>query len=211
MQMANNTTKVIEKVIEQARIRYADLMESDFISVSLLIDGFPTKGQSMDSDRMTTVREQNTKQMTCMLDAPIHRGSYVEIKTGPDDTGYSQKGIVITKPNQTPVDYYFSTLLFNTVVEIRRDKKTYNDDGDVASNAPTIIDNIGCFVQRISMRERQIDAGIDRNSVNQIITTKNWDIRKDDILYIGSDRYKVTDLEELDTEILSGYMTYYRE
>ena len=33
----------------------------------------------------------------------------------------------------------------------------------------------------------------------------------DDILYIGPDRYKITDLEELDNDMISGYMTYYRD
>ena len=61
------------------------------------------------------------------------------------------------------------------------------------------------------MRQRQIDVGIDSNAVNQIITSKIWDIQRNDILHIGSERYKITDLRELDKEICEGYMTFYRE
>ena len=37
------------------------------------------------------------------------------------------------------------------------------------------------------------------------------DIKKGDILYIGEDSYKITDIEELEKDIFSAYMTYYRE
>ena len=211
MASPNSNLNVINKVIGQARVRYAELMQSEYISVGLKIDGIITRGQTQDNERMTNTKEENTKQMTCMLDVPVKRGSYVEIKDIESDTEYSKKGIVISVPIKTPVDYLFSTLLFNTSVELRRDQILYSDDGDIVDNAPYIIENIDCFVQRVGMRERQIDAGIDRNSVNQIITVKKWDIRKDDILYIGPDRYKITDLEELDNDMISGYMTYYRD
>ena len=211
MASPNSNLNVIDKVIGQARVRYAELMQSEYISVGLKIDGIITRGQTQDNERMTNTKEENTKQMTCMLDVPVKRGSYVEIKDIESDTEYSKKGIVISVPIKTPVDYLFSTLLFNTSVELRRDQILYSDDGDIVDNAPYIIENIDCFVQRVGMRERQIDAGIDRNSVNQIITVKKWDIRKDDILYIGPDRYKITDLEELDNDMISGYMTYYRD
>lgn len=211
MASPNTTIKVIDKVIEQARVRYGELMESEYISVGLKIDGVKTRGQSQDNDRITNTKEENTKQMTCMLDVPIKRGSYVEMQNDLTDTEYSKKGVVLSIPIKTPVDYLFSTLLFNTNVELRRNQTLYNDDGDIIDNSPIITKDIGCFVQRISMRERQIDAGIDRNSVNQIITIKKWDIQKDDILFIGNDRYKITDLEELDNDMISGYMTYYRD
>ena len=87
----------------------------------------------------------------------------------------------------------------------------YSEDGYVIGNNPLIEDSIPCFVQRIGMRQRQIDVGIDRNAVNEITTLKKWDIQKGDILHIGSDKYKITDLKELDDEICQGYMTYYRE
>lgn len=211
MPSPNTTIRVIDKVIEQARVRYGELMQSEYISVGLRIDGYVTRGQTQDNDRITNIKEENTKQMTCMLDVPVKRGSYVELQTGTTDVEYSKKGIVVSVPIKTPVDYLFSTLLFNTKVEIRRDQNLYDSDGDIIDNSPIITKDIGCFVQRVSMRERQIDAGIDRNSVNQIITVSSWDIRKDDILYIGEDRYKITDIEELDNDIFSGYMTYYRD
>jgi hypothetical protein len=207
----NSTIKVIDKVIEQARVRYDDLMQSEYISVGLRVDNQETRGQVQDSEYVRSTKQENTKQMTCMLGIKVKRGSYVEMMDNTDDTEYSIKGIVISDPIETPVDYLFSTLLYNTTVELRRSQITYNDDGDIINNSPYIIKDIGCFVQRIGMRERQIDAGIDRNSVNQIITTRDWDIQKEDILYIGSDRYKITDIEELDNDLLSGYMTYYRD
>ena len=37
------------------------------------------------------------------------------------------------------------------------------------------------------------------------------DIKVNDILHIGSERYKVTDFRELDKDIFQGYITYYRE
>ena len=126
------------------------------------------------------------------------------------DDDYSLKGIVTTIPSQTPVDYYFYTLFFNTVVNRVRNEKIFDEDGNIVDNNPVIIDNIDCFVQRVGMRERSVDAGIDRNSVNQLITIKKWDIKVDDILTVGSDRYIVTDIEELDSDMLNVYMTYYR-
>lgn len=209
--MANSTINVIDKVVKQARTMYDGYMESHYVSVDVRIDGIQTKGQCKDNERTTNIKEEHTKMVTCMLDVPVHRGSLVEMQADDLDTEYTRKGIVISVPNKTPVDFYFYTLLFNTTAERHRSQLTYNQDGDLVANNPIVIDNIDCFVQRVGMRERQIDAGIDRNSVNQIITTNNWDIKKDDLLFIGSDRYKITDIEELDKEIFSAYMTYYRE
>lgn len=211
--MANqsSTVKVIEKVIAQARTRYNDLMQSEYISFNLKIDGISTKGQCQDNKRQTNIKEENTKQMTCTLDVPVKRGSLVEMISDPKLLTYDLKGIVISTPTETPVDYFFSTLLFNTVVTRKRNQFLYNDDGDVIDNSPFVDEKIDAFVQRVGMRERQIDAGIDRNSVNQIITTNEWDIKKDDILYIADDKYKITDLEELENDMISGFMTYYRE
>ncbi len=209
--MANSTINVIDKVVKQARGMYDGYMESHYVSVDVRIDGIQTKGQCKDNERTTNIKEEHTKMVTCMLDVPVHRGSLVEMQADDLDTEYTRKGIVISVPNKTPVDFYFYTLLFNTTAERHRSQLTYNQDGDLVGNNPIVIDNIDCFVQRVGMRERQIDAGIDRNSVNQIITTNNWDIKKDDLLFIGSDRYKITDIEELDKEIFSAYMTYYRE
>ncbi len=209
--MANSTINVIDKVVKQARGMYDGYMESHYVSVDVRIDGIQTKGQCKDNERTTNIKEEHTKMVTCMLDVPVHRGSLVEMQADDLDTEYTRKGIVISVPNKTPVDFYFYTLLFNTTAERHRSQLTYNQDGDLVANNPIVIDNIDCFVQRVGMRERQIDAGIDRNSVNQIITTNNWDIKKDDLLFIGSDRYKITDIEELDKEIFSAYMTYYRE
>lgn len=209
--MASSTINVIDKVVKQARGMYDGYMESHYVSVDVRIDGIKTKGQCKDNERTTNIKEEHTKMVTCMLDVPVHRGSLVEMQADDLDTEYTRKGIVISVPNKTPVDFYFYTLLFNTTAERHRSQLTYNQDGDLVGNTPIVIDNIDCFVQRVGMRERQIDAGIDRNSVNQIITTNNWDIKKDDLLFIGSDRYKITDIEELDKEIFSAYMTYYRE
>lgn len=209
--MASSTINVIDKVVKQARGMYDGYMESHYVSVDVRIDGIQTKGQCKGNERTTNIKEEHTKMVTCMLDVPVHRGSLVEMQADDFDTEYSRKGIVISVPNKTPVDFYFYTLLFNTTAERHRSQLTYNQDGDLVGNNPIVIDNIDCFVQRVGMRERQIDAGIDRNSVNQIITTNNWDIKKDDLLFIGSDRYKITDIEELDKEIFSAYMTYYRE
>ncbi|WP_133965102.1 hypothetical protein [Eubacterium limosum] len=209
--MASSTINVIDKVVKQARGMYDGYMESHYVSVDVRIDGIKTKGQCKDNERTTNIKEEHTKMVTCMLDVPVHRGSLVEMQADDLDTEYTRKGIVISVPNKTPVDFYFYTLLFNTTAKRHRSQLTYNQDGDLVGNNPIVIDNIDCFVQRVGMRERQIDAGIDRNSVNQIITTNNWDIKKDDLLFIGSDRYKITDIEELDKEIFSAYMTYYRE
>ena len=112
MASPNTTLKVIDKVIDQARVRYKELMESEYISVGLRIDGITTRGQTQDNERITNIKEENTKQMTCMLEVPVKRGSFVEMQNDPNDTEYSKKGIVVSIPIKTPVDYLFSTLLF---------------------------------------------------------------------------------------------------
>ena len=206
---STSIVSTINKVVSQAQERYSEYIESDFIATDIKIDGVPTRGQVKDKSSAWTLKEENTKMMTCELDINVQRGSYVEMKNRGDDD-YSLKGIVTTIPSQTPVDYYFYTLFFNTVVNRVRNEKIFDEDGNIVDNNPVIIDNIDCFVQRVGMRERSVDAGIDRNSVNQLITIKKWDIKVDDILTVGSDRYIVTDIEELDTDMLNVYMTYYR-
>ena len=206
---STSIVSTINKVVSQAQERYREYIESDFIATDIKIDGVPTRGQVKDKSSAWTLKEENTKMMTCELDINVKRGSYVEMKNRGDDD-YSLKGIVTTIPSQTPVDYYFYTLFFNTVVNRVRNEKIFDEDGNIVDNNPVIIDNIDCFVQRVGMRERSVDAGIDRNSVNQLITIKKWDIKVDDILTVGSDRYIVTDIEELDSDMLNVYMTYYR-
>lgn len=245
--MASRTSKTIENVIRQARIKYEELMESDYISVGIRIDGQETRGQAQDSSNSYSTEDKNSKLMTCMLDINIKRGSFVEMKgnqsTSTDiasttnysyivsDKGdiletidnkgvaingntvdeYPNKGIVTSNPDRTPVDYYFSVLFFNTTAQRRRNGYIYNEDGDIIDNQSNIIQDIPCYVERIGTRERQVDVGIDRNSVNKIITLSSFDIKKNDILNIGSDTYKITDIEELEKDFFSAYMTYYRE
>lgn len=209
--MANSMVSNIDKVVRRARERYSDLMQSSYVGKNMRIDGVGTKGQVQDNKRSVTIKEAQTKICTCMLDVKVHRGSLVEIQPDEDIEGYSLKGVCNSIPNKTPVDFYFSVLLFNTTVIRRRYKPTYSPDGDVIEDATVIEDEIPCFVQRVGIRERQVDMGIDRDSVNEIITTIDWDIQKDDILYVGTDKYRITDIEELDKDIFSAYMTYYRE
>lgn len=210
--MSNSAAiKVIDNVVLQAQERYKEYIKSKYIAVNLKIDGKKTRGQCKDSTKSRTIKEENTKMMTCMLDCPVHRGSLVEMQANREDKDYSVIGIVISVPNQTPVDYYYQTLFFNTRVDRYRRETVYDDDGDVVSDKPIIVKDIPCFVERIGMRERQIDAGIDRNSVNELITTKDVDLDIDDVLFIGNDHYIITDIEELDRDILTAYMTYYRE
>lgn len=210
--MANNSMiRNIDKVVNKAREKYTDIMQSPHIGIDIKVDGQLTKGQSEDNQRRTTIKEQQTKTMTCMLDVEIHRGSLIEMKLNDKDENYSLKGIVASYPSRTPVDWFFYTLIFNTIVERHRNKIIYKPNGDIDDTIPEIIDKIPAFVQRIGMRERQVDMGIDRDSVNEIITTNDWDIQKGDILHIGKDKYKVTDIKELDKEIFNAYMTYYRE
>lgn len=243
--MASRTSKTIENVIKQARIKYEELMESGYISVAIRVDGQETRGQAQESSNAYSTEDKNSKLMTCMLDIDIKRGSFVEMKGNQstdiastsnysyivsdngailetiDNKGvtvsvdeideYTNKGIVTSNPNRTPVDYYFSVLFFNTTAQRRRNGYVYNEDGDIVDNQSNIIQDIPCYVERIGTRERQVDVGIDRNSVNKIITLSSFDIKKNDILYIGSDTYKITDIEELEKDFFSAYMTYYRE
>lgn len=87
----------------------------------------------------------------------------------------------------------------------------YDEYGDVVSDNPLVIDTIDAYVERVSTVERRYDAGIEKNSVNKIITLKKWDIQKNDLLYIGTNCYRITDVEELEDDFFSAYMTYYRE
>lgn len=205
------TTKNIDKVIQRAREKYSEVMASEHIGVDIKINGVVSKGQVEDNQRRTSLKEQQTKTMTCMLDTPVKRGYLIEMKADLDDEDYSIKGIVASIPTRTPVDWYFYALMFNTTVERRRNKIIYEPNGDIREVVPEVVDTIPAFVQRVGMRERQIDMGIDRDSVNQIITTTDCNIKKNDILYIGTDSYKITDIEELEKDIFSAFMTYYRE
>lgn len=209
--MANSMVKNINKVVEQARQKYNDLMDSEYIGKDMLVDGVPTKGQMEENERATTLKQERTRRMTCLLNCTVRRGSHIKIKNNITADDYDLEGVVLSDPSLTPVDWFFSVLLFNTTVTRHRKQLVYAPNGDIIADNPLVIDEIPCFVQRIGMRERQLDAGIDRDSVNEIITVNKWDIKKNDILYVGKDRYRVTDVEEIDKEIFSAYMTYYRE
>lgn len=207
--MANNKASVIDNVVTQARKQYEELMQSNYVSTQMKIDGKETRGQLEEAARKSTTKEEYTRTCTCMLDVEAKRGSYIEIKPIGEDE-YSLQGLILTIPSRTPVDYYFTVLLYNTTAKRYRSKPIYSPEGYIIDDDPLIEDEIPCFVQRIGMRERQINAGIDSSSVNEIYTTKNWDIQLNDILYIGSDTYIITDIKELDKELFYGTMTYYR-
>lgn len=206
----SSIVKSIDKVVVNARQKYNEIMESEHVGKDIRIDGKPTRGQIEENTRKTNVKEECTRTVTCMLDVVVKRGSLVEVKDN-SEQDYSYSGIVTSIPNVTPVDYYFQVLLFNTVVRRYRKSLIYSEDGYIIGDNPLVEDNIPCFVQRVGKRERQIDIGIDSDSVNEIIASKHWDIQKGDILYVGSEKYKMTDIKELDSDILWGYMTYYRE
>lgn len=208
---SSTTTKTIDNVVKQARSKYEELMESEHISVGIRIDGVETRGQAKDNESIYSTQDKNSKLMTCMLAVDVKRGSYVEMQSDSADVNYSDKGIVTSIPNRTPVDFYFTVLFFNTAVRRNRKQPIYNDDGDIVADSPLVVENIDAYVERVGSTERRFDAGIEKNSVNKIITLKKWDIKKDDILYVGDNCYRVTDIEELESDFLSAYMTYYRE
>lgn len=210
--MANSTTTItIGKVIEQAKQKYEELMQSDYISVGIKVDGVATRGQAQDNESLYSVQDRNSKLMTCLLEITVRRGSLIEMQETPEDVNYINKGIVTSIPNKTPVDNYFTVLFFNTTVRRIRQNPVYDTNGDIVDDNKAIVEDIPCYVERIGVRERQVDAGIDSNSVNKIIAHRSWDIKKNDILYVEENRYKVTDLEELEKDMLSAYMTFYRE
>ena len=208
--MPNSVVTNIDRVIKRARDKYTDVMQSEYVAKNMVIDGYATKGQVEENKSKTDTKGEYSRKATCMLDVPhIARGSSIEIQEKVN--GEWEKGIINTSPMWTPVDIYFDVLLFNTTVKRYRKQNIYSEDGYVIGDNPLIEDEIPCFVQRIGARQRQIDVGIDRNAVNEIITSKKWDIKVNDILHIGSERYKVTDFRELDKDIFQGYITYYRE
>ena len=55
-----------------------------------------------------------------------------------------------------------------------------------------------------------LDSGIERDSVNELTTLKKWDIKVDDVLQIGEQKYKVNDFNEIDKDVCICYMTFYR-
>lgn len=209
--MATTMTNNINKVIEKSRVKYNEVLQSPYVGMSIKVDGYETKGQLEENTRRTNVKEENTYTVTASLETPVHKGSLVEIQRDYENPDDILRGLVISRPNKTPVDWYFYVLAFNVNAKRVRSKPIYARNGDKIGDEPDIVDEIPCFVQRVGQRERMVDAGIDSDSVNSITTTNNWDIKKDDILYIGSDKYKVTDINELETDIFTGYMTYYRE
>lgn len=209
--MAATMTNNINKVIEKSRVKYNEVLQSKYVGMSIKVDGVETKGQLEENTRRTNIKEENTYTITASLETPVHKGSLVEVRRDYENPDDVLKGLVISRPNKTPVDWYFYVLAFNVNVKRVRSKPIYARNGDRIGDEPDIIDEIPCFVQRVGQRERMVDAGIDSDSVNSITTTNDWDIKKDDILYIGNDKYKVTDINELETDMFSGYMTYYRE
>lgn len=211
--MANQsqTSITIGNVVKQARIKYEELMQSDYIAIETRIDGVHSRGQSKEADSIYSTQDKNSKLMTCLLDIDVHRGSLVEMKSDENDEDFSVKGIVTSIPNTTPVDKYFTVLFFNTEIIRKRKGYQYNSDGDVVSDDAEYIENIPCYIERVGMRERQVNVGIERNSVNKLITHKSWDIKKDDVLYVGDNSYRITDIEELEEDMLTAYMTFYRE
>ena len=211
--MANQsqTSITIGNVVKQARIKYEELMQSDYIAIETRIDGVHSRGQSKEADSIYSTQDKNSKLMTCLLDIDVHRGSLVEMKSDENDEDFSVKGIVTSIPNTTPVDKYFTVLFFNTEITRKRKGYQYNSDGDVVSDDAEYIENIPCYIERVGMRERQVNVGIERNSVNKLIAHKSWDIKKDDVLYVGDNSYRITDIEELEEDMLTAYMTFYRE
>lgn len=207
----NNKVDVINKVVGQAIIQYEELMESDYVSTRIKIDGVSCRGQVSDGKRQVSMEEKNTKEMTCPLTVKVKRGSLIEIESEPNSEDYSMKGLVMSIPTRTPVDFYYSALIFNSVATRTRSSFNYDEYGYVISDSPEIVEEIDLFVQRVGVRERQIDVGIDRDAVNEFVTLKKWDIKNGDIFKLGSFRYKVTDIKELDEEIVRGFMQFYRE
>lgn len=204
----SSLVKAIDRVVNSAQDKYNEIMESEHVSRNIEIDGVKTRGQMEEQKKRTTTKDEYTRTVTCMLGVDVKRGSLIGIEDHNKKWDY---GVVVSIPQKTPVDYLFTCLLFNTSAKRYRKQLVYSDDGYVVGDNPLIVDEIPCFVQRIGMRQRQVDVGIDSNAVNEIITSKKWDIQKGDILHIGSERYKITDLRELDKEVCQGYMTFYRE
>lgn len=207
----SRTSKTIDNVIQQAREKYEELMGSEHIAIEIKIDGILSRGQSKEAESIYSTQDKNSKLMTCMLDIKVQRGSLIEIKSDETDENFSTKGIVTSIPIITPVDKYFTVLFFNTTITRKRKNYQYNLDGDVISDDAELVENIPCYIERIGTRERQVNAGIERNSVNQLIAHKDWDIEKNDILYVGDNSYRVTDIEELEEDMTKAYMTFYRE
>lgn len=206
----SNVVKVIDKVVQQAQERYKEYVQSEYVATDIKVDGVLTKGQYKDRSESYTLKEEQTKTMTCMLDIDVHRGSLIEMSKDPTDKDFSMKGIVISVPSRTPVDFYFYTLFFNATVVRKRPMETFDSDGNIISDSPDELPDIPAFVQRIGTLERKIDAGIDRETTNQLITTKQYDIQVNDLIFVGDDKYRVTDIDVLDTDLLSLFMTYYR-
>lgn len=205
------TSITIGNVVKQARSKYEELMQSDYIAIETRIDGVLSRGQSKEADSIYSTQDKNSKLMTCLLDIDVHRGSFVEMKSDETDNNFSIKGIVTSIPNTTPVDKYFTVLFFNAEIARKRKRYQYNADGDVVSDDSDITENIPCYIERVGMRERQVNVGIERNSVNKLIAHKSCDVVKDDVLYVGDNSYRITDIEELEEDMLVAYMTFYRE
>ena len=207
----SQTSVTIGNVVNQARIKYEELMESDYIAIETKIDGVISRGQAKEAESIYNTQDKNSKLMTCLLNIDVHRGSFVEMKKDENDADFSMKGIVTSIPNTTPVDKYFTVLFFNTEITRKRKNYIYNPDGDVILDDSDYIEKIPCYIERVGMRERQVNVGIERNSVNKMVAHKDWDIQKDDILYVGDNSYRITDIEELEKDMLVAYMTFYRE
>ena len=89
---SSNTTKTIANVVKQARLKYEELMESEYISVRVRIDGKETRGQAKDNESIYNLQDKNSKLMTCTLDIDVNRGSYVEMQEDSYDEEYKNKG-----------------------------------------------------------------------------------------------------------------------
>lgn len=200
----------LSKSLARASKIYEEVIQTPEIAFDVRIDGILTRGQVKDNERLSTSKEQYTKTLTCLKNINVKRGSFVEIQATLDDDELKQKGVVVTTPNETPIDKYFTILLFNTEVTRYRQKNKYNEVGDIIDKSIEKQDTIPCFVQKISRSERMLDSGIERDSVNELTTLKSWDIQINDILEIGEQKYKVNDFNEVDNDVCICYMTFYR-
>ena len=86
--MANSMVKNINKVVNQARSKYNYLMESEYIGKDMLVDGVATKGQMEENERATTLKQESTRRMTCLLNCTVHRGSHIQIRNDIESEGY---------------------------------------------------------------------------------------------------------------------------
>lgn len=203
----------LSKTTQEARRIYYDVLDN--IGVSCTVDTVvETMVLYKDFENPNNELMENCKTTTFKLDVPIVQGSHIVFHVNNIALGIVEdmEGLCLSKPNQDPVSTTATILLFNSKVDRERRKNKYNIDRTVSGVTVEQLNDVPVYIERISYSERTQDVGIESELTVKIITLKDTDIEKADIILHGTQKYIVKNIDEIKrTETLTCYLSPIRE